>query len=193
LKTKLVLSAILLIILSSCSIVKQGKELKNLFLCDYSLKSVKLLDIAGVDTKLFENGSALSMDEYITLFDKVMSNDLPADFLLDFNVYNPTSEIASAQGMDWVLEMKENNLLNGTIDTPVIVPSKKSSDLKIKVSINIFKLINSGSLNDIINILQKNDWKDNWKKLGLKLKLKPWYLSGNKVLKYPGYITINIK
>ena len=91
--------------------------------------------------------------------------------------------------MDWKLLIKDNEFAGGTVDTAIFVEPQSSSSFKVKADINLFKLINSLSIQELMEMLDNKDWTNIWEKSNLSIKLKPWYKAGDKVKKYPGYIT----
>jgi hypothetical protein len=178
-----------LLFFSSCSIVNQGKEFKNLFHCKYALKDVKILSVGGVDVSKMGKGDELPSDVYFTLLKKMFSQDINSEFKFDIEVYNPMEKPAGSQGMEWKMFIKDEMFSEGTVDSAIFVEPKGKGHFWVKADINLFKLLNNISLPQLMNVLNDNDWQKVWEESELEIKLKPWYKSGSKVKKYPGYIS----
>ncbi len=174
---------------SSCSLVKQGKEFSNLFNCKYSLENIKIKSLGGVDVDKINSGK-IPTDVYFSLMKQIFAKDVKSEFEFYVSVYNPTDSPAGAQGMDWEMLIKDQEFADGTVDSSLFIDKKSSSKIKVNANINLFRLINSLNLNELAGLIDNKNWMEIWEKSGLVIKLKPWYKSGDKIKKYPGYITL---
>ena len=188
-RLKYILAPLFFVFLHSCSIVNQGKEFQNLFKCKYSVQDIRILSVGGVDVSKLEKGDDLPSDVYFTLLKKIFTQDITSEFEFDLEVYNPTDKPAGSQGMEWKMLIKDEQFSEGSLDTTFFVEPKKRNSFKVKTDLNLFKLFSNISINELMTVLSDNDWKKVWERSDLEIKLKPWYKTGSKVKKYPGYIT----
>jgi hypothetical protein len=181
---------ILTVFLSSCSLVKQGKEFQTLFHCKYTLQNVRVLEVAGVDVSELGRDNEASSEVYFALLKKMFTQKISSKFEFTIRIDNPTEKPAGAQGMEWKMYVKDELFSEGIVDTAIYVAPKKYTSFKINADIDLFTLLNNISIGAIMDLLSTNDWEKVWAESGLEIKIKPWYRLGDSVKKYPGYFTI---
>jgi hypothetical protein len=157
------------------------------------LHKARLLSIGKVDVSQKTGYSQLDFQQIVTLGMQLLQGDLPADMEITVEGYNPAPEKAAISGTDWVLLAKNDTLAKGTIDKPLAIPPRKKILFPVNAHFNLGKLLASGSLQQIVDVLLSDNNHEAYQKLGIVFKIRPWYRTGKKVRKSPVFIAIHPK
>ncbi len=176
---------------SSCSLFKQAKEYERFVHSRFTVRDVKVLSIAGIDVSQKGEISDLDFGQMITLGLRFVKGDLPSVIMLTVQGQNTADEVAAISGMDWMLQAKADTLATGVLSQPVTLPPRETVLFPVKVNFNLSKLLKSGSLNQMLKIILGDGGKAEYEKLGLVLKIKPWYRIGSRKKKSPVYLSIH--
>ncbi len=176
--------------LSSCSILKQGQELKTFTYCDFSVKDVNVISIAGVSVAGYDQVQDLSMNEYLQLAKQAISSDIPSELEIEINAKNNSENRAYISGLDWQLYFMDDLYTEGVISDPVEVLPNRSSTFKVVANVNLLKILHSKSLPELLKLVIEKNSSIDLSELDVTLKVKPWYQSGSGLKTYPGYISI---
>jgi len=182
---------ILVLFSSSCSLFKQAKEYERFVNSRFAVRDVKVLSIAGIDVSQKGKISDLNFSQMISLGLRFVKGDLPSVILLTVQGQNTAHEKAAISGMDWLLQAKSDTLATGVLNQPVTIPPGETILFPVKVNFNLSKLLKSGSLDQMLKIVLGDGGKTEYEKLGLVLKIKPWYRLGSKIKKSPVYLSIH--
>jgi len=167
-------------------------ELKNFSSCNFSLKKVNVISVAGVNVAKAKKISDLSMNDYLMLAKKAFGKDLPSQLKFTINAYNPGTKRAHVNGMDWELYLKGELYSRGTINTPVEVLPQHKTTFDVITTFNLFEIIHSKSLPQLLQVIFQKDKSINLSDLDALLKVKPWYSTGSTVKRFPTYIKIKL-
>lgn len=176
---------------SSCSLFKQAKEYERFVHSRFSIRDVKVLSIAGIDVSQMRKPADLNLRQMITLGLRFIKGDLPSVIKLTVQGQNTEDKKAAISGMDWMLQAKSDTLATGILNKPVTIPPGETVLFPVKANLNISKLLKSSSLNQLLKIIFGNGNKTEYEKLGLVLKIRPWYQLGSKIKKSPVYLSIH--
>ncbi len=182
---------ILVLFSSSCSLFKQTKEYERFVNSRFSVQEVKVLSIAGIDVSQKGKISDLNFSQMISLGLRFVKGDLPSVIKLTVQGQNTADKRAAISGMDWLLQAKSDTLATGVLNQPVTIPPGETILFPVKVNFNLSKLLKSGSLDQMLKIVLGDGGKAEYEKLGLVLKIKPWYRLGTKIKKSPIYLSIH--
>lgn len=183
----------LILTFSSCSLFKQAKEYDRFVNSHFSILNVRVLSIAGIDVSQIKKTSDLGFEQMITLGLRFVKGDMPSVMEISVKGKNPFSGKAAISGMDWLLQMKSDTLASGTINKKITIPPGETTLFPVKVNLNISRLLESGSLKQIMQVMLGDAGKEEYARLGLVFKIRPWYRSGSKIKKSPVYISIHPK
>ncbi len=175
----------------SCNLFKQAKAYERFVHSQFSIHDVKVLSVSGIDVSQMNQYADLDFGQLISLGIQLVKGDLPSVMEITVEGHNTSSKEAAISGMDWLLVMKTDTLAKGVINKPITIPPGKYLNFPVKVSFNLSRLIKSGSLEQIMNVVLGNNSKEEFRKLGIVFKFKPWYRSGKKVKKSPVYFNIH--
>jgi len=175
---------------SSCSILEQVDEMKQLSRCEFKLTGVHKLNIAGVDMEGKRSFSDFSFTETAQISTALAKDKLPADFTVSLKATNPNSAKASMNSLDWKLLVDDQHLTEGTIDRYIeIPPNGGEADIPLNVSVDLKSLLSGKSGKAVMNLVANiTGYGSNSSEVSMKLS--PSIRVGNKMLQYPGYITI---
>jgi len=181
-----------LLLITSCSIYRQGVELKTFSQCNFTVQSVKVISIAGINISNIKKVTDLPLNDYILLAGQAFSKNIPSKLLIKLNASNSSNKKAAVSGFDWELYLKDALYSTGSVSKSVVVLAKQSVTFEMPADINIMEIIHSKSLPQLLAlIIEKNDGL-NLSDLDAVVRIKPWYISGKSIKKYPGYIKIKL-
>lgn len=174
----------------SCTILDQVDEMNQFSRCEFKIKDVQQLNIAGVDMEGKHSFSDFSFIEMSRLTTALAGDKLPADFTVKLKARNPNSTKASMNKLDWKLLLDNRYMTEGTIDKYIeIPPDDGEADVPVKVSVDLKEILSGESgkalMNLVANITGQGSNSSN-----VSMKLSPSIRVGNRMLQYPGYITI---
>lgn len=177
---------------SSCAIFKQGKEFITFTECDFNVKNVRITSLAGVDISNFNSIDDLALNDYLMLVQQAFSKEIDSELEIDIIADNFSDNTASISGLDWQLFLKDELYTTGIIDKPVNINPHDNTVFTVKTNINLYTIIHSKSLPEILTLLITKNQSFNLSDLNATVKVKPWYRNGSTIKKYPGFISINL-
>jgi hypothetical protein len=178
---------LLLFFSPACIQIKQAIQLAK---CNFRLKDVANLDLAGVDVQKIESWSDIGFMDIAKLTASFAQGTLPVKFTLNIELRNPNSEEAALNRLDWVLMIDETQLAEGTTNQRVeVLPNGGTAVMPISISSDMKKILSGESLQSLANLVL-NMADNGGKPTKLTLKAKPYINIGNSTIAYPGYINI---
>jgi hypothetical protein len=189
-KSIVIPTVFLLMFLPSCSVLEQAKEYERFINCKFSFYAIDVKEIAGISIEEFDNPEDLGLGQMMTITQMLFSGRLPAKIEITLKAENNAGEKAAIAGLDWMAMLKEEELLSGYVEHAVEVPANASVTFPVITDIDLMRLLQSESFQDIGAFVFGDKKKEELRKLGASLKIKPYYKVGSTIKKYPGYITI---
>lgn len=190
-KTNILCFALTVLFLSGCGINKQAKELKALEDCKYEIKSADSIFIAGKSLKTFVNNGNIDLTNMPSLAFAMLRKNIPLTGKMNLKIQNPTSQTAGINQFEYLVLFQKKEIAKGFVNQKVLVEPGKEMVVPVAINANIYDLLSDeAALNEILNLFNNNDSKN--KATGLvTVKIKPTIALGNKLINYPGYITID--
>jgi len=190
-KTKILYFAVTILFLSGCGINKQAKELKALEDCKYEIKSADSVFIVGKPLKSFVNNGNIDLSSAPSLAFAMLRKNIPLTGKMNLKIQNPTSQVAGINQFEYLVLFQNKEIAKGFVDQKVIVEPGKEVIVPVAINANIYQLLaDETTLNELLNLFNNNDSKK--KATGIvTLKIKPTIALGNKLINYPGYITVD--
>ncbi len=182
----------LFLLINSCSIYKQAAELRTFSECTFTVNNIKVRSIAGVDISNVKKITDLPLNDYLALAQLAFSKDVPSVIAITLSAYNPSDKTASVSGLDWEMYLKNELYSTGVINKPVQVLPKGKSEFVVIADINFKDIIHSKSLPQLFKVIIEKNEQLNLSDLDAVVRIKPWYISGKSVKKYPGFIRIKL-
>ncbi len=189
---KIILATSLLFLISSCSVIKQSRQLKTFSECTFAVKYVKITDIAGVDVSNVKAVNDLPLNDYLKLAGKAFSKNIPSKTVVTINAFNTADNSAAINGLDWELYIKNDLYSKGVVNKPVTVEPGQSKDFDVLAQINLHEILHSKSLPQLLTLILEKNEALTLSDFNAVLAIKPWYVSKKSVKKYPGFIRIKL-
>ena len=189
---KLTKYILLLVILSffatACGINKQTRELKALEDCKYTIGSADSVYIAGIALKDFTTAKDFNLAKFPNIALGLLRKNIPIEGNINLQITNPTSRQASINQFEYLILIKGKEIANGFVNQKVSVGAGSTTMVPIALKANIYSLLADEKIrNEILDFLNT----DKEQKGLVTLKIKPSIALGQKLIKYPGYISID--
>jgi hypothetical protein len=181
---------ILITAVSSCSVLKQANEMKTFAKCEFRLKNIENVILAGVDVTNVDQLSDLSFPEASNITMTAMQGKLPFTFQLNVEVRNPNDQKASMNRFLWDLFIDDQLITSGKVTKDVRVePNGGISVMPIDIGVDLFEVLSGESADAVINFAM-NLAGSGGSPTRLKLRAKPTIYVAMTQVDYPGWITI---
>lgn len=189
---KIVLLCIIAAILQSCGINKQTNQIKALEKCVYDMVSADSIYVAGTDMTQMIRNKNVDLRKLPRVALGLLRKDVPLTARLNLKVSNPTSDLASINQFDYIVLIKDQEIANGFVNQKVVVEPGGSTNVPVRLNANIYQILSNGrTMDQIIDFIQGGSDSGTEKKGIVTVKIKPTIQVGKKLVKYPGYITID--
>jgi hypothetical protein len=180
----------LLIPVAGCDVVHQAQHVSNLVNCDFRIRTVENINLAGVALQNIRSVNDLSMGDVARIMAGFTSPIFPLSLQVNLEGRNPNSGAAGLNRIDWILLIDDIQMTSGIVEKSFTIPPGGSTVIPVDVGIDLKKVLSGKSATAMLNFCL------NLAGIGgsptrFKIKLKPTVVIGGNVLQYPGYITIN--
>ena len=179
---------------SSCDVLQsmgnQVAELANLANCEYSLKDVTNLTVAGVNVKNITNGK-ISASDVLTLTSALLNKKVPMAMNVNINVKNPTENNAALSAMDWILDIDGSQFAQGSSSNRYTITKKTTTAVPLGVSTDLYSMFSKDGINSLKNFV--SSFKDDGTSSKVGLRIKPSLTVGSYVVPMPNYIKVEKK
>ncbi|MEI6348109.1 MAG: hypothetical protein WCP69_09210 [Bacteroidota bacterium] len=187
-KQIITLIIVVAIMMVSC---KQLQELTNLAKCDFKLKSVDNIQLAGIDIQKVQNINQINALDVVKLTSGYMSKYLPLSFNLNVDARNPNPSKAALTALDWILEIDNIEMTRGVLNQRIeIAPNGGISTIPMNLNFDIFKVLSGKAKDAVLNFAFNLTGAGNNTPTRITLKARPTVMLGAIPIQYPGYISI---
>jgi len=184
------ISTLLVIVLIAMTSCKQLQELSNLAKCDFKLKTIDNIQLAGVNVQQFQNLNQLNIMDVAKLTTAYMSKNLPLSFNLNVDVRNPNSSKAAVTALDWILEIDDIEMTRGILNKRFeIAPNGGVTMIPMVLNFDLLKVLSGKSKDAALNFAFNLSGAGNTP-TRITLKARPTVMVGSIPLQYPGYISV---
>ncbi|MGX5691245.1 hypothetical protein [Arcticibacter tournemirensis] len=190
---KILFFALLSLSVAGCGINNQIERAKAFEKCRYEITSADSIYIADMNVMQVVNSKSFDILRTPRLALALLRKDVPLEGRLNLQIKNPSAALAAINQFEYKILIKNHELAGGLIDRAIKVePNGGTTLVPIRISTNIYKaLSDSKAQQDIMDFLSAAGDEKSDKKSILTIKIKPTIGVGNKMIKYPGYITID--
>ncbi len=182
------------ILLSSCDILtqvaSQFSSVANLANCEFALKNVSNVSVAGVNVKNLTNGN-LSATDIVKLVAAYQSKQVPLNLDVNVNVKNPTTTQAAMTALDWILAIDGSDMANGVSSKNYTIKPSTTTTVPLPVSTDLGKLFSQKGLDALKNFASSFTSEGISSKVGLRVR--PSLSVGTTQVPFPNYITLEKK
>ena len=179
-----------LFLISGCDILEQAAQVANLTKCEFRLKSVDQLRLAGVNIQQVNNLSDLNFIDAARITAAATGTNLPLNFTLNVEAKNPNSAIAGLNRLDWILLIDGIEMVSGVNEQNFqIAANGGTSTIPLTIGINLKEALKGKSGDAIVNFGMNLAGNGN-KPTRITLKAKPSIMVSGRSIAYPGYLTV---
>ena len=182
------------ILLSSCDVLtqvaSQFSSVANLANCEFALKNVSNVSVAGVNVKNLTNGN-LSATDIVKLVAAYQSKQVPLNLDVNVNVKNPTTTQAAMTALDWILAIDGSDMANGVSNKNYTIKPSTTTTVPLPVSTDLGKLFSQKGLDALKNFASSFTSEGISSKVGLRVR--PSLSVGTTQVPFPNYITLEKK
>ena len=176
----------------SCGINKQARQIKALENCKYEITSADSLIVAGTDVSKLINSRNIDISRVPGLAIAFLRKDIPFAGRLNLQIKNPSSDLAAINQFEYKVLIKDQEIATGFVDQRVSIAPGGTTTVPMRVNANIYQFLSNGkTMKEIVDFIQGGNSAGTEKKGVVTLKIKPTIDFAGKLIKYPGYITID--
>lgn len=189
---KILLLCLTAIVISSCGINKQTRQIKALEKCTYRITSADQLTLGGADIKKMISNQDINLASLPGLALGLLRKDVPLRARLNLEVKNPTGDDAAINQFEYKILINRQELATGFVNQAMNIAAGQSSVVPVDMEVNVYPFISNSKVMGEINDFIKSGKNGGPEKKGiLTLKIRPSISVGGTLVKYPGFITID--
>lgn len=182
------------ILLSSCDILTQlaGQfaSVANLANCEFSLKNVSNVSVAGVNVKNLTDGN-LSATDVVKLVAAYQTKKVPLTMDVNVDIKNPTQQQASMTALDWILAIDGTDMANGVNNRTYTIKPSLTTTVPLGVNTDLGQLFSQKGVDALKNFASSFSSDGTSSKVGLRVK--PSMNVGTTQVPFPNYIKLEKK
>lgn len=193
-KLTLVLAIAGSILLSSCDVLTQLADqftsVANLANCEFNLKNVSNVTVAGVNVKNLSQGN-LSATDVVKLVAAYQSKQVPLAMNVNVDVTNPTTTQAAMTALDWILAIDGTDIANGVNSNSYTIKPSTTTTVPLGVNTDLGQLFSQKGVEALKNFASSFTNEGISSKVGIRVR--PSMSVGTTLVPFPNYITLEKK
>ncbi len=160
--------------------------------CHYDIKSADSVYFAGRDiTRQIKTGT-FDLRSVPELAIGLLRKDIPLRARINLGIENPGSKPVEINQFDYIILFKGQELVNGTTERRIDINPQETTVVPIVIRANIYSILSDkNTREEIFSYLRGTDSRENVQKTLISIKIRPSIRVGKKLIKYPGFITID--
>ena len=182
------------ILLSSCEVLtqlaNQFSSVANLANCDFSLKNVSNVSVAGVNVKALTQGNLTAAD-IVKLVAAYQAKQVPLAMNVNVDVTNPTTTQAAMTALDWILAVDGRDMANGVNSNSYTIKPSATTTVPLGVNTDLASLFSNEGLEALKTFASSFTNEGISSKLGLRVR--PSMSVGTVQVPFPNYIKLEKK
>lgn len=182
------------ILLSSCDVLTQLADqftsVANLANCEFNLKNVSNVTVAGVNVKNLTQGN-LTATDVVKLVAAYQSKQVPLAMNVNVDIKNPTTTQAAMTALDWILAIDEKDMANGVNSSSYTIKPSTTTTVPLGVNTDLGQLFSKEGLDALKNFASSFSSEGISSKVGLRVK--PSMNVGTVQVPFPDYIKLEKK
>jgi LEA14-like dessication related protein len=187
-KKALIINIIIVIILTSCSAIK---ELISFSRCEFRIKNIDRIRLAGVNIEGKSSINDFKITDLAMFTQHTLRGTLPLDMVLNIEARNPNQQSAAINRVEWIAYIDDQEMMTGYVDERIVIPAKNGTGIiPLQIRFDMTKILKSSTGNAIAN-LALNLMNTGERESQFSVKIKPTILVGSFEFEYPGYFTIS--
>ena len=182
------------ILLSSCDVLtqvaNQFASVANLSNCQFDLKNVLNVSVAGVNVKNLTQGK-LSATDVVKLVAAYQTKKVPLAMDVNVDITNPTTTQAAMTALDWILAIDGTDLANGVNNRSYTIKPSATTTVPLGVNAELADLFSQKGLDALKNFASSFTNEGVSSKVGIRVK--PSISVGTTQVPFPNYIKLEKK
>lgn len=182
------------ILLSSCdilsSVANQVNSVSNLANCEFNLKNVNNVSVAGVNVKNLSQGK-LSATDVVKLVAAYQTKKVPLSMDVNVDIKNPTTQQAAMTSLDWILAIDGKDLANGANRQSYTIRPSTTTTVPLGVNTDLGNLFSQQGVEALKNFASSFSNEGISSKVGLRVK--PSINVAGTQVPFPNYIKLEKK
>jgi LEA14-like dessication related protein len=189
---RLLIICLAAIILASCGLNKQARQIEALEKCTYEIASADSVYLAGRDISKLIKNRTFELSNAPELALALFRKNIPLKARVNLKISNPTSNHAAINQFEYIVLIKDQEIANGFVNEKVDIAAGATTIVPVRVNSNIYAFLSNGkTMEEILAFVRGGESGATEKKGVVTIKIKPTIEVGGKLVKYPGYITVN--
>lgn len=181
-------------LLSSCDVLTQVADqfssVANLANCEFNLKNVSNVSVAGVNVKRLTKGN-LSAADVVRLVAAYQTKQVPLAMDVNVDVKNPTTTQAAMTALDWILAIDGTDMANGVNTKSYTIKPSTTTTVPLGVNTDLADLFSQKGLEALKTFASSFTSEGISSKVGLRVK--PSISVGTVQVPFPNYIKLEKK
>jgi len=186
----LIILSVLFVSFFSCDSLSKLTAFKN---CQYEFVNLSNTAVAGVSLNGLQNVNNLNAASLLKVTAAILSGNLPLTATVNVKATNPNAKMAQIAGLEWAIDLNNNNILTGNVNQKITVPANGGQTvIPFNFQIDVMKLVKKGDSNDNILSLVNNVLRTGEGSSTISIRIKPTVTVGGQNIS-TGYITLKKK
>lgn len=175
---------------SSCTVLEQVSQVQALSKCDFEFYSANQFEVAGILMDDKKDWSDFSFQETLRLTMMLTKNEIPASIRVNLKATNPNGKAAGMNKLEWKMLIDEQEMTQGLLNESFTIPANGGTTMiPVDVSFDLRKMFSGETSKALMNLVA-NLTGPGKQSSDLAMKLSPSIRVGDRLLQYPGYITV---
>ena len=183
---KTILATAIVVVAAGCSSVT---GLKNFTECKFKFHSVSDVKLGAIDLSDKKSYKNLKLTDIAQLMAGYAKKELMLNMNINMKVKNPNDQAAQLDGMDYILWIDDQEMLEGTMKEKVKIEANTEDKVALPITLNMYDAIKDKKLEPMAEFAFGLA-TDNADASRVKVSIKPFFTFGKDTVKFPSYITI---
>ncbi len=159
--------------------------------CTYQVVSADSVFVAGRDISKMISENQINLANIPEIAIAYLRQNIPLSARINLKIKNPTQQTAAINRFEYEVLIKGNQLAEGLVNQEISIEPGDSTLVPVSLNANIYKILSNGkTMEEVLEFLRGGNDAATEKKGVLTLKIRPSIAIGDKLVKYPGFITI---
>ena len=180
------------ILVAGCGLNKQARQIEALEKCTYEISSADSIYLAGRDVSALVKNRNFNLSNVPELALALFRKNIPLKARVNLKISNPSANEAAINQFEYIVLIKNQEIANGFVNQKVVVEPGGTTVVPVRVNSNIYSFLSNGkTMEEILDFVRGGESGAAERKGVVTIKIKPTIDVGGKLVKYPGYITID--
>jgi LEA14-like dessication related protein len=189
---RIIILCLAAISVAGCGLNKQARQLEALEKCSYEISSADSIYLAGKDISAFVKNGDFNLSNMPELALALFRKNIPLKARVNLKITNPSAQAAAVNQFEYIVLIKDQEIANGFVNQKVTIEPGSITTVPVRVNSNIYSFLSNGkTMEEILEFMRGGESGATERKGVVTIKIKPTIDVAGKLVKYPGYITVN--